>query len=260
MCTLIIGRDVFGSGTLIAGANRDEDPERPSTAPGALTESPRVVGGRDRVAGGTWLAVRERRAVIAMLNRHERDAAPRGPVRSRGLLALDVAGVTEHDRGGLAGPALGRALEAFRTDRYAPFSLVFLSIHACWVLEQSTQGAVVRPIPRGWHVLTHTELDDFGEPRARRLLDELRSWSPASPSEAERGVAERLRQHGVLEPGQQGYLPPVCIHEGRMITVSSSIVSLSADRARYLHAEGPPCTHALTDLSHLLEPGVQSQE
>ena len=61
MCTLILGIDVAGPDTVIAGANRDEDPARPSDPPGVLVASPRVVGGRDRRAGGTWLALREGR-------------------------------------------------------------------------------------------------------------------------------------------------------------------------------------------------------
>src|SRR5262249_29501637 len=69
MCTLILGVEVVASGSVLLAANRDEDPARPADPPGVLSESPRLVGGRDRRAGGTWLAVRERRAVVALLNR-----------------------------------------------------------------------------------------------------------------------------------------------------------------------------------------------
>jgi hypothetical protein len=37
-----------------------------------------------------------------------------------------------------------------------------------------------------------------------------------------------------------------------MVTVSSSVVSLSRDRARYLHAEGRPCEREYADHSGLL--------
>src|SRR6266850_923872 len=94
---------------VVIAANRDEDPARPSDPPGVLNESPRLVGGRDRRAGGTWLAVRERRAAVAMLNRRGvagdapgrpgagagvavgRGAAGGDTLRSRGLLTLEVA-------------------------------------------------------------------------------------------------------------------------------------------------------------------------
>ncbi|HEV2105058.1 MAG TPA: NRDE family protein, partial [Candidatus Eisenbacteria bacterium] len=58
MCTLILGRDVRGADTVVIAANRDEAPDRPSEPPRVLHGSPRVVGGRDARAGGTWLAVR----------------------------------------------------------------------------------------------------------------------------------------------------------------------------------------------------------
>ena len=56
-----------------------------------------------------------------------------------------------------------------------------------------------------------------------------------------------LREHG--DDGT----PPVCLHQGRMVTVSSSLVRLDLNGARYLHAEGRPCEHAFQDQSRLLE-------
>src|SRR5512147_2375416 len=94
MCTLVLGFEVVGPRTVLVGANRDEDPSRPSDPPGVLWAAPRVIGGRDRRAGGTWLAVRERHALVAMLNRRPAPAdAGRAWPRSRGLLALEVAAV-----------------------------------------------------------------------------------------------------------------------------------------------------------------------
>src|SRR3989442_6104928 len=91
MCTLILGRDVLGPGSLLVGANRDEDPARPAEPPGRLSEAPLVVGGRDLRSGGTWLAIRDGRAVVALLNRRGVGPSALDVVRSRGLLALDVA-------------------------------------------------------------------------------------------------------------------------------------------------------------------------
>jgi hypothetical protein len=55
----------------------------------------------------------------------------------------------------------------------------------------------------------------------------------------------RLRSHG-------GPAPPVCLHSGRMVTVSSSLVWLSPGEARYAHAEGRPCTFPYLDVTRLL--------
>jgi hypothetical protein len=264
MCTLIVGVSVVAPGTVILGANRDEDPARPSDPPGVLRERPRVIGGRDRRAGGTWLAVRERRAVVALLNRRDPAGAP--GVRSRGLLTLEAAAAPELEsapREGtmaalpanatpLARGVLAFATEALRRDRYAPFSLVFASPGICWLLVNDGGPAPrVLVIPQGWHVLTHTELDDPQEPRAARLLRELEGARPRDADEADALLAERLREHG------NG--AAVCIHEGRMQTVSSTRVWLSGAEARLAHVEGRPCEHAAADRSALLA-GPQTAE
>jgi hypothetical protein len=250
VCTLIIGHQVLGPGTVVLAANRDEDPRRPSDPPGFLSQVPRVVGGRDRLAGGTWLALRERHAAVAMLNRRDSRGAGSAGLstrRSRGLITLEVAGVAVTDRKNrpdLADAALARAREIVARDAYAPFSLAFLSPEVCWVLshEPSSEPRVT-PVTPGWHVLTHSDLDDRSEPRTARLLAGLDSWKPGSAEEMERGLEERLSQHGA---------PAVCIHEGPMVTVSASIIALGPDLARYAHAEGRPCERPLEDYSRLL--------
>lgn len=252
MCTLILGVDVTGPGTVIAGANRDEDPSRPSDPPGVLLAQPRVIGGRDRLAGGTWLAVREGRALVAMLNRRDTGPPPAAR-RSRGLLALEAAGArvpgTERTGATLAAAALDHVLSSLRADRYAPFSMVFASPGACWMVAHEP-GRPPREIAiePGWHVLTHAELDDPDEPRAARLLREISSWAPQSVDDAMSGLAGRLREHG--ESGDA-----VCVHEGPMVTVSSSRVWLAPTATRYLHIEGRPCVNAETDVTSLLVPG-----
>ncbi len=243
MCTLIIGRNAVAVGTVLLAANRDENPGRPTDPPRVLNEVPRIVGGRDRLAGGTWLAVREGNAVVALLNRYDPSAEAAAPVagrRSRGLLAVDVAMAPEET-------ALADALAAVRAARYAPFTLMFASPRECWVLALDAAGEPwSQPVPDGWHVLTHRELDDPREPRAAYLAASLRDYRPRSAAEAEGRLAGLLREHG----GSSG--PAVCLHAGPMVTVSSSIVRLDEHGARYLHAEGRPCESAYADRSVLL--------
>ncbi len=273
MCTLIIGRDVLGERTVILAANRDEDPRRPSDPPGVLSERPRVIGGRDRLAGGTWLAVRERRALVAMLNRRDRSGEPAARAedrRSRGLLTIDVAKVPNPGAGlgsggtavvaiahhaDLSRLALDQAVEAAARERYAPFSMVFASSESCWWLAHEGNGTPREVnVPEGWHVLTHMDLDDLREPRTSWLKRELEGFRPRSLDEALTRLGELLRSHGSSGPNDPA--PPVCLHEGRMVTVSSSLVWLAEGEARYLHAEGRPCENRFVDHSHLLAGGV----
>lgn len=251
VCTLILGVSVVDRGTLLLAANRDEEPARPSDPPMVLADRraitaargarpERVVGGRDRLAGGTWLAVVDRDRVVAMLNRRPLPDAGQGPpTRSRGLLALDQAQV-------LLDPIEAMDL-AVGADRYAPFTMVRGAAgHALVFTHDGGHDAPrVTTLTEGWHVLTHAELDDPQEPRTAWLMDALDGFAPANLADAERGLTALLATH-------EGAGPAVCLHEGRMVTVSSARVWLAPGEASYHHAEGPPCTTPFVDYSHAL--------
>ncbi len=279
MCTLIFGRDVLGPGSVVLGANRDEDSGRPSDPPRALSTRPPVVGGRDGVAGGTWLAIRDGWTAIAVLNRRpappERrsGATPHPGVapRSRGLLALDVARVEpDIDRDAFRGAALLEAQRAIREEPYAPFTLACLGPTGGWVLtrDDDAPAQVVEPAP-GWHVVTHEALDSASEPRTASLLAALHGFAPTTALEAEARLLELLSRHGEGTDGPAARdpanaptgaaaaalvgVPAVCIHRGRMVTVSTTLFTRTPERARYLHLEGRPCTGSPQDLTRLLE-------
>src|SRR5262245_54249863 len=167
MCTLIAGLDVLGPGTLVLGANRDESPERPATDPEVLRDRPRIVGGRDLKAGGTWLAVREGRFVAALLNRRPAPDDSRDPTRfrSRGLLCLEAA-----QAGSLAG-----ALALVEAASYGHSTLIGLDAGGeRWALHVGHEAPAVTRLAAGWHVITHRDVDDEGEPRTHSLLEALR--------------------------------------------------------------------------------------
>jgi hypothetical protein len=87
MCTVVVRRSGDRPGEVLAV--RDELTGREFDDPGRWwPELPSLVGGRDRVAGGTWCATDVGTGVTALvLNRyHERTAAPGAP--SRGVLPL----------------------------------------------------------------------------------------------------------------------------------------------------------------------------
>ena len=66
MCLLIALFQVVDDAPLIVAANRDELFARPAVPMTVLRErDPRVLGGRDELAGGTWLAINEQMFVIA---------------------------------------------------------------------------------------------------------------------------------------------------------------------------------------------------
>ncbi|HTL99860.1 MAG TPA: NRDE family protein [Candidatus Omnitrophota bacterium] len=268
MCTLIAGVEVLGPRTLVLGANRDESPERAAAPPGILRERPRVVGGRDLVAGGTWLAVREARAVTALMNRRPTPgAAPPagGPApRSRGLLCLDAAALGgAPDQPHRIDPGTGErhparlhaalALIDGARDAYAACTLVGLNVdEPSWaILAETGRETGIRILEPGWNVVTHADVNDVSEPRTAWLRSRLESLAPRTVDEALRAIAALLVTHE--DAGHS--VPGVCLHRDRFPTVSSSLIALgdlgSLGPQRYLHAPGPPCSTPYADLSSL---------
>src|SRR5580658_739270 len=93
MCTILLAWRCFPDTPIVLAANRDELIARASAPPGLLHASPWVVGGRDLVAGGTWLAVARGGTICAVTNRHpdSGDPVPPDPSRrSRGEIPLDL--------------------------------------------------------------------------------------------------------------------------------------------------------------------------
>ncbi|MCC6348712.1 MAG: NRDE family protein [Candidatus Eisenbacteria bacterium] len=242
MCTLVFGLHVCGPGTVVLATNRDEDPARPSEPPRVLAREPLVAGGRDAIAGGTWLAVRARTGhgepgVAMLLNR--RDPTPGKPGRrSRGLLTLDVASAPDPRERALAEAAIGH---------YAPCSLVWLSPSESWHLSiRAGQKPALASIPAGWHAITHFELDDAADPRATWALKRLADLRSPSRAEAEKRLAAILSSHG------GGSAPAFCLHEGRAPTVSAATLWLAAGEISYRHAQGRPCVTPFEDFTALV--------
>ena len=69
MCTILLAWRCVADADVVLAANRDELVARASAPPGLLSEHPRIAGGRDLVAGGTWLAVAADGRLCAVTNR-----------------------------------------------------------------------------------------------------------------------------------------------------------------------------------------------
>ena len=242
MCTLVFGLGALGERTVLLATNRDEDPARPSEPPQVLRAEPLVVGGRDASAGGTWLALRPARvgsgpAVALLLNRHDPEPGRPGR-RSRGLLTLDVAAAPNPARTAWREAASGR---------YAPCSLVWLSGGESWLLAiRAGRPPALEPIPRGWHALSHFELDDPADARTAFLARELHGFEPATRAEARARLRALIASHG------DAGAPAVCLHGGRAPTVSAAMIGLSPETLEYAHAPGPPCVTPFEDQARLL--------
>ena len=86
MCVLAFWLRPDPRTALLVGANRDEDPARPSAPPAEI--EPGLWAGRDLLAGGTWLGYNRHGLFVALTNR--RTPGHRSDNYSRGQLALEA--------------------------------------------------------------------------------------------------------------------------------------------------------------------------
>lgn len=239
---------------LVIAANRDEFEQRASSGPQALNQQPLVIGGRDEVAGGTWLAVSERRFVVAVANR--RDAGKHDPMRrSRGNLVLETARMAD-----VAG--VRRFMKSVDPREYNPFIFVCADARAGFVAHGADDGTGFVEITPGAHAVTNWELDSDVVPKAARAKLKAREAGIAGIDDPTRLVShlrQALSDHAEGPGGLDGGL---CVHRPKQHygTRSSWIILLGAqpESMGLYYIEGHPCEGTLSDVTHLLR-GVSAR-
>lgn len=232
MCLLLIAVDALPTLPLLLLGNRDEFHARASAAAQPWSEDARVVGGRDLVAGGSWLALRNDGRFAAVTNL--RSGLPATAPRSRGWLVRDFV---------LGEQSPSRFLDALRASSgdFGAFNLVVGDSNGVFALS-STDG-VVRRLNAGVHVIsngaigvhwpkterlqrrfTHSMADTQAIDEAR-LLDLLVDGTPApDASLPDTGVGLDLER----------LLAPIFIRGERYGTRASSLLTCGSDATRVL--------------------------
>lgn len=144
MCLLLIAIDAVPGFPLLLLGNRDEFHARASAPAQSWIDDARVVGGRDLVAGGSWLALCADGRFAAVTNR--RTGVPAFAPRSRGALVRDFV------LGAVPPAAFLNALREEAGD-YGPFNLVVGDRSGVFVLGSTTRE-VLRLDP-GVHVISN---------------------------------------------------------------------------------------------------------
>ncbi len=217
MCTILLRYAPGTSEPVLLAANRDEFRDRPADDPHEIV--PGVFAGRDRLAGGTWLAVGG--GTIAALTNI--GGAPRRPeARSRGELPL-------------------AALAGTLPDDFTPwnaFNLLVVDGAGARVLTHTADGRTHHPIAlgAGVHVIVNEAFDAARGARAQHAAALVRGADPGFPL---------LVSHG--ETGEDG----LCHHGDAYGTVSSTVIALDRTLGvtRYLHRPGLPCRTPTQDLT-----------
>jgi len=244
VCLLVVASRVVDREPLIVGANRDEVLARPSIAVTVLDDGPpRLLGGRDELSGGTWLAVNEHGVCAGLTNQPLGDAKDPSK-RSRGELPLELA------RHATAGDAVDALMFAFRPAAYNGAWLLVGDRDSLYFVDFTGDGdGVAIPLPPGIHVLENRAL---GETSPK--VDLVREGLDVRPDGDEMATAFRrvLADHRVPE-GDEWPNAANCVHLEDFGTRSSCIVRVPAqDRPpRLWVADGPPCTTAYDDVTGL---------
>lgn len=158
MCSIILR--IAADGVYVA-ANRDEMVDRAWDMPAEYW--PGVIGGRDRLGGGSWLAVNRAGVMAAVLNRHG-SLGPALGKRSRGDLPVMAAGYGD-------AAAAAAALAGIDAGDYRSFNLVIADANAAFLLVGLEAGAVtVTALAAGVTMLTSGAPNDVSMPRIARHL------------------------------------------------------------------------------------------
>lgn len=169
MCLLLIAIDVVPDHPLFLLGNRDEFHARPSDSAAPWTDASNIVGGRDRIAGGTWLGVRSDGRFASVTNLRSRCA--KSVELSRGALVRDWLlgdeGVEIY---------LDRVLK--QIDRYAPFNLVVGTSSQVSAIDGAM--ATRRMFRSGIHVISNGPMADRW-PKAQRLEHLFRKRLASNP-------------------------------------------------------------------------------
>jgi uncharacterized protein with NRDE domain len=235
MCTVIVLHRPAHRWPVLIAANRDERLDRAWDPPAHWwSDHPGITGGRDRTAGGTWMALGQTGVLAAVLNRPG-SLGPADGKRSRGELPLLGASAPNAD----AAVAIitGLAAAAWR-----PFNMVVADSHRAFFLRSRGEGPPeAMPLPEGLSMVTAHDPNDPTSPRTRRHLPRFRATPPPDPDMPDWSSWEALLADSnydpTIGPAESLNVPPT----NGFGTVSASLLALGADGSRHwLFCPAPP--------------------
>jgi uncharacterized protein with NRDE domain len=257
VCLLIALFQVVPDVPLIVAANRDERYDRPAVAMTVLShDSPRILGGRDLLAGGTWLAVSESGLVAGLTNRPSPDGPDPGK-RSRGELPLAFA------RGKDAAEAVRTVVADVDPAQYNPCWMLVgdrQSLHFVSLADNRLEAEQLGP---GLHILENASLQP-ASPKAA-LVSQLVQAERADRADPVAALEAVLRSHqpAVTEPlTYQGRTFPAeisaaCVHTEGYGTRSAMTAAVPASgRPRLRVADGRPCEVPFRDVGAMWDMSV----
>jgi hypothetical protein len=217
VCTVLLRIDPGGRWPVLLGAIRDEFVARAWDPPGHHWDGPHaaLLGGRDRQAGGTWLAVDpSARAIGALLNAGRREEPADGEPRpTRGTLALRIL------------TAEGLPPDVSRYDR---FHLLRATLEGAELWSWDGDSLSHQRLEPGDHIIVNEGLDAGDDP----LVPHFAPLLGATASDV--AAWRRLLAGNGLDPGDERALVVRKEIEGHPYgTTSGSLLALAPAEVRY---------------------------
>lgn len=244
MCTLALYFRFFDDYPVIVAANRDEQYNRASSAPGFLDENPKIIAGKDLRAGGTWLGVNEHGLIVGILNRRSNgQEIPATTMRSRGLLCMDLLRQIS--------TASAKSFIDGHTESYNPFTVVFGDKDKMYASYNSDGRIMTHNLEAGLHVFSSAADFDLHSVKAKRAyslfthLDGRAQPARGEVSQSITALQSVLSDHSAgansTDPGDA-----ICVHREASSTVSSSIIFFSRSESLFetYYCPGAPCRNS----------------
>jgi uncharacterized protein with NRDE domain len=261
MCTIVALKGVRADLPLVLATNRDEFFARPSSGPTRLLREPPTLGGRDLVAGGTWMGVTRAGLFVGVTN--QRTSTPPDPTRrSRGQLVLDALAL------GDAG-AITDLVSGLDGRDYNACNLMWGDAGALHVGYLRARPRVdIEAVPDGVHVLPNDRLDSADFPKVARAQALIGPVVDAPLAELVRGLGAMLADRHLPSLADIGDLPPaplrdperlrqlaaLCVRTETYGTRTSSIVAIGPAGTRYFgYADGPPDRTPFVDITAMYD-------
>ena len=222
MCLVVIAHRASARYPLVIAANRDEEYARPSRTAGWWEEGS-VVGGRDSLHGGSWLAISRDGRYAAVTNL--RGATRPATGRSRGELVSDFV------RGTDGAESFARSVEA-RAGSYGGFHL-FVGRAGDDLAQLSGTTHLLGP---GIHGLSNAPAEIVW-PKVTTAIEAMRgALESASPSSMAESLLRLLR----LEPSHGDPTHDLFVRGERYGTRASTVVVATATHVLFVEQNFGP--------------------
>lgn len=230
MCLILFAYRTVPARPLVVAANRDEFYARASHSARYWDDYPHIFGGRDLVAGGTWLAVSTAGRFAAVTN-YTDFRRKQEPPASRGDLA----------RGFLEGDAPANAYAAVIDGaRYQGFNLIaFDGIDLVYACNRTGELRVLQP---GVYGLANTHLDDVWPKSARGITRLTSIAATATVNDLLEVLGDESADYGPggSEPESARPAAPAFLRGKDYGTRASTAVIVSARRIEFAEQQYGP--------------------